>query len=148
MNENEMNDFLVEGRNDNENNRPAQRRRIAGHRDGVSRQVVDISADHNDPVSRFADIRRGFDSVTMLSDSLRYSWADRNAPLPEHRRTQRDIANEFQQANTNYTSAVLSEDERAIRFWNTVCANLDAELAAISSNTVDSNEESSSNNND
>jgi hypothetical protein len=102
----------------------------------------------NDPVSRFANIRAGFDSVNMLSDSLRHNWADRNAPLPEPRRTQRDIANEYQQASANYHSAVLSEDERDIRFWNAVCANLDAELAAISSSTVDSNEESSSNNND
>ena len=144
-----MNDFIEEGRNDNENNHPAQRRRTgtAGPRDGVSRQVVDISADNNDPVSRFANIRAGFDSVTMLSDSLRQNWADRNAPLPEPRCTQRDIANEYQQASANYRSAVLSEDERDIRFWNAVCANLDAELAAISSSTVDSNEESSSSNN-
>ena len=82
MNEREFNDFLVEGRNDNENNRPAQRRRIASPRDGVSRQVVDISADRNDPVSRFADVRRGFESVNMLSTSLQHSWALRNAPLP------------------------------------------------------------------
>ena len=84
----------------------------------------------------------------MLSNSLRHIWANRNAPLPESCRTQRDIANEYQQASANYCSAVLSEDERDIRFWNAVCANLDAELAAITSSTVDSNEESSSNNND
>jgi hypothetical protein len=85
----------------------------------------------------------------MLSYSLRHNWANRNAPLPEPRHTQRDIANEYQQASANYRSAVLSEDERDIRLWNAVCANLDAELAAISSSTVDySNKESGSNNND
>jgi len=136
MNEGEMNNYLAEGADDEFNPRPAQRRRTAP-RDGRTRRIVDFSADRNDPVSRFADIQYGFQSVGMLSNAIRQNM---NAPLPEPRRTGRDVANDYEHASAQYHNAVISGDEMDIQFWNARRTNLRAELAVIESSTVNSNE--------
>jgi hypothetical protein len=136
MNEGEMNSYLAEGADDESNPRPAQRRRTAP-RDGRTRRIVDFSADRNDPVSRFADIQYGFQSVGMLSNAIRQNM---NAPLPEPRRTGRDVANDYEHASAQYHNAVISGDEMDIQFWNARRTNLRAELAVIESSTVNSNE--------
>ena len=99
--------------------------------------------DRNDPVLRFAEIQYGFQSVGMLSNAIQQNM---NAPLPEPCRTGRDVANDYEHASAQYHNALRSKDEMDIRFWNARRSNLHAELAAIESSTVNSNEESSNNN--
>jgi hypothetical protein len=143
MNEDEMNEYLHEGVDDDVNPRPAQRRRTAAPRNGRIRRIVDFSADRNDPVTRFNEIQHGFETVSMLSDAIRQNM---NAPLPEPRRTGRDVANDYEHAASNYHSAVQIGDELDIHFWNTRRTNLRAELAVIESSIVNSNESRSHNN--
>ncbi len=145
MNESEMNDYLAEGNDDVSNPRPAQCRRTAP-RDGRTRRIVDFSADRNDPASRFAEIQYGFQSVSvsMLSDAI---CENIYAPLPEPRRTGRDVSNDYEQASAQYHNAVRSGDEIDIQFWNARRTSLHAELAAIVSGT-DSTNMVNSNNND
>ena len=142
MQEDEMNDYLYEGIDDDVNPRPAQRRRTSVPRNGRTRRIVDFSADRNDPVSRFAEIQHGFQTVSMLSDAIRQNM---NAPLPEPIRTGRDVANDYEHASSNYHSAIRTGDELDIHFWNTRRTNLRAELAEIESSTVNSNESLSHN---
>jgi hypothetical protein len=114
MNEDEMNEYRAEGVDDDANPRPAQRR-CTSPRDGRARQIVNFSADWNDPVSRFAEIQYGFQSVGMLSNAIQQNM---NAPLPEPRCTGRDVANDYEHASAQYHNALRSKDEMDIRFWN------------------------------
>ena len=136
MNEGEMNNYLAEGADDVSNPRPAQCGCTAP-RDGRTRRIVDFSVDRNDPVSQFADIQYGFQSVGMLSNAVRQNM---NAPLPEPWRTGRDVANDYEHASAQYHNAVISGDEMDIQFWNAHHINLCAELAVIESSSVNSNE--------
>ena len=96
-----------------------------------------VGADRNGPVSRFADIQYGFQSVGMLSNFI---WQNMNAPLPEPWCTGRDIANDYEHTSAQYHNAVISGDEMDIQFWKARRTNLCAELAVIESSTVNSNE--------
>ena len=142
MNETEMNEYLVEGNDDVSNPRPARRRRTAP-RNGSTRRIVDFSADRNDPASRFAEIQHGFQSVSMLSDAI---CENMYAPLPEPRRTGRDVSNDYEQASAQYHNAIRSGDEMDIQFWNARRTSLHAELAAIVSSTDSTNVDSGNNN--
>ena len=79
----------------------------------------------------------------MMSNAIRQNM---NAPLPEPCRTGRDVANDYEHASVQYHNALRSGDEMDIQFWNARRSNLHAELAAIESSIVNSNEESSNNN--
>jgi len=54
---------------------------------------------------------------------------------------------DFSEVLVHEYTALLSGNERSIRFWDRQCANLDAEHEESSSNNNNENEESSSNNN-
>ena len=56
-----------------------------------------VGADRNGPVSRFADIQYGFQSVGMLSNAIRQNM---NAPLPEPRCTGRDVAHDYENSSS------------------------------------------------
>jgi hypothetical protein len=143
MHEDEMNEYLHEGVDDDVNPCLAQRRRTTAPRNGRTRRIVDFSTDRNDPVTRFNEIQHVFQTVSMLSDAIRQNM---NAPLPEPRRTWRDVANDFEHASSNYHSAVQIGDELGIEVWITLRTNLRAELSVIESSTVNSNESHSHSN--
>lgn len=76
LDDNAMN-ALQEGRDDDYNQRPAQRRRFP--QNGTRHRNATFGAGMNDPMSRYGSLEYGFESVGILSRSIRDSM---NAPLP------------------------------------------------------------------
>ena len=111
LDDNAMN-ALQEGRDDDYNQRPAQRRRFP--QNGTRHRNATFGAGMNDPMSRYGSLEYGFESVGILSRSIRDSM---NAPLPSPVRTARNIGEDYQYAREQFNISDLANDADGRLFW-------------------------------
>lgn len=69
----------------------------------------------NDPMSRYGSLEYGFESVGILSRSIRDSM---NAPLPSPARTSRNIGEDYQYAQEQFNISDTNNDDGGRIFWS------------------------------
>jgi hypothetical protein len=90
--ENSMRDRLVEGVNDAEIRRPAQRRQTSQQTGIRRRNHHDPSADMNLPNSRYLDVSNAFQHLGSLTDAVAQAFVNPPPPPPC---TTSDVMNDF-----------------------------------------------------
>ena len=117
----------VEGIDDMENRRPAQRSRtqLNGTR---RRNVHNPGADTNEANSRYFDVNNAFQHLGGLTDAVAQAFIN---PPPPPRRTATDIINDFSRSSAELHIAETRNFTVGIAFWNNVLTNLAAEHTAL-----------------
>ena len=134
--ENSMRDRLVEGVNDAEIRRPAQRRRTSQQTGIRRRNHHNPSAEMNLPNSRYLDVSNAFQHLGSLTDAVAQAFVNPPPPPP---RTTSDVMNDFLIASNQLCLDEEINFVMGISFWTNVLNGLIAEqanLAAIGSGNV------------
>jgi hypothetical protein len=146
-----MREHLVEGVNDTESRRPAQRSRTTQQSGTRRRNIHDPSAEMNVPNLRYFNISNAFQHLSGLTDAVAQAFVNPPPPPP---RTVTDVMNDFARSSEQLHIAETRNFAVGIEFWNNVLRNLVAEHtnmlsshhSAIGSGNVHSTTEQNGNN--
>jgi len=128
----------VEGVDDTENRRPAQRSQM--QLNGICPcNVHNPSADTNKANSHYFDVNNKFQHLVGLTDAIAQAFIN---PPPPPRCTATDTVNDFSRSSAEFHIAETRNFTLGIAFWNNVLTNLAAEHTVLFS---DQNEIRSSN---
>ena len=118
----------VEGVDDTENRRPAQRSRTHQLNGTRRRNVHNPGADTNEANSRYFDVNNAFQHLGGLTDAVAQAFMN---PPPPPRCTATDIINDFSRSSAELHIAETRNFTVGIAFWNNVLTNLAAEHTAL-----------------